>query len=48
MTPLTHGLVAHGGVGGAVVESLLAVGVAAFFLAIWLRERRRGPDEDER
>ena len=37
---------AHGGVGGAVVESLLVVGVAAFFLAIWLRERRRGPDDE--
>ncbi len=33
-------LVAHGGVGGAIVETLLVVGVAAFFFAIWLRERR--------
>ena len=46
MTLLAHGLVAHGGVGGAVVESLLVVGVAAFFLAIWLRERRRRPDDE--
>ena len=48
MTLLAHHLVAHGGVGGAVVESLLVAGVAAFFLTVWLRERRRGPDEDER
>jgi hypothetical protein len=40
-------LVAHGGVGGAVVESLLVVGVAVFFVAIWLRERR-ADREDER
>jgi hypothetical protein len=46
VTTLAHGLVAHGGVGGAVVESLLVVGVAAFFLAVWLRERRRGPDDE--
>jgi hypothetical protein len=44
------GLVAHGGVGGAVVETLLALSVAGLFLAVWLRERRAGrsPDEDER
>jgi hypothetical protein len=34
--------VAHGGLGGAIVETLLVVGVAAFFVAIWLRERRAG------
>jgi hypothetical protein len=34
------GLVAHGGVGGAIVETLLALTVAGIFLAIWLRERR--------
>ena len=40
-------LVAHGGVGGAIVEVLLLVGVAAFFATVWLRERRsRAADED--
>jgi len=41
--------VAHGGVGGAVVETLLVVGIAAVFLAVWLRERRssRAPTDDE-
>jgi hypothetical protein len=38
--------VAHGGVGGAIVEALLAVGVAAVFAAIWLRERRAGRADD--
>ena len=37
---LIAGLVAHGGVGGAIVETLLTLGVAAIFLAVWLRERR--------
>ena len=39
-------LVAHGGVGGAIVEALLVIGVAAFFFAIWLRERRRSDRVD--
>ena len=39
-------LLAHGGVGGAIVETLLVVGVAAFFLAVWLRERRRSDRVD--
>jgi hypothetical protein len=34
-------VVAHGGAYGAVAETLIAVGIAAFFLAVWLRERRR-------
>jgi hypothetical protein len=33
-------LLAHGGVGGAIVETLVILGVAALFLAVWLRERR--------
>ena len=42
-------LVAHGGVGGAIVEGLLAVSVAAVFVAVWLRERRasRAADRDQ-
>ena len=34
-------LLAHGGVGGAIVESLLVLGILAIFVAVWLRERRR-------
>ena len=41
----TGSFVAHGGVGGAIVEVLLVVGVAAFFFAIWLRERRSKDDK---
>ena len=33
-------LIAHGGTGGAAVESLLALTIAAVFLAVYLRERR--------
>lgn len=39
----------HGGVGGAIVETLLVVGIAAVFFAVWLRERRasRAHDRDQ-
>jgi hypothetical protein len=40
-------LVAHGGVGGAIVESLLVLGIAAVFVTLWLRERRARRDEDQ-
>ena len=42
-------LVAHGGLGGVIVEALLAVAVAALFVAVWLRERRaaRAADRDQ-
>ena len=40
-------LVAHGGAGGAIVEVLVVVGVAAFLFAIWLRERRSRGDADD-
>jgi hypothetical protein len=40
-------LVAHGGVAGAVIEFVLVAGVAAVFLAVWLRERRAGDDDEE-
>jgi hypothetical protein len=44
---LTFGQLAHGGVGGAIVEALLVLTVAAVFVAIWLRERRsRSRDEE--
>jgi len=39
-------LIAHGGLGGAVVETLLVVGIAAVFLAVWLRERRASRARD--
>ena len=32
-------MIAHGGVPGAIVEALLALAVAALFVAVWLRER---------
>ena len=38
---------AHGGVGGAIVEALLVVSIAAIFLAVWLRERRASRSDDQ-
>jgi hypothetical protein len=43
---LSSGLLAHGGVGGAIVEALLVLTVAAVFVAIWLRERRSHSQDD--
>ena len=41
-------MIAHGGVGGAIVEVLLALSLAAIFLAVYLRERRgRSRSDDE-
>ncbi|HWL32256.1 MAG TPA: hypothetical protein VNP89_01520 [Gaiellaceae bacterium] len=41
-------LIAHGGVGGAIVETLLALSIAGVFLAVYLRERRgRSRSEDD-
>jgi hypothetical protein len=40
-------VVAHGGVGGAIVETLLAVSIAGIFLAVYLRERRGGRSRDD-
>jgi hypothetical protein len=34
------GIVAHGGVAGAIAESAIAVVVASVFGAVWIRERR--------
>ena len=39
-------VVAHGGVPGAIAEGTIAVAVVALFVAVWLRERRGGEDED--
>ena len=38
---------AHGGVGGAIVEALLALSIAGVFLAVYLRERRSGRSRDD-
>ena len=40
-------LVAHGGVGGAIVEVLLVVTILAVFVAVWLRERHASNNDDE-
>lgn len=42
-------MIAHGCVGGAIVEALIALSIAGVFLAVWLRERRasRVHDEDQ-
>lgn len=40
-------LLAHGGVGGAIVEALLALTVAGLFLAVYLRERRAGRSRED-
>jgi hypothetical protein len=39
------GIVAHGGLAGAIVESLLFLTVAAVLIAVWLRERKAGRDQ---
>jgi hypothetical protein len=38
------GLIAHGGVAGAIVELLVVVAVVGVFAAIWLRERGSGEE----
>jgi hypothetical protein len=35
-------LIAHGGVGGLIVEGLLALTVVLVFVVVWVRERRAG------
>ena len=35
---------AHGGVPGAIVESLVALAVLSVIVAVWLRERRGGDE----
>jgi hypothetical protein len=45
-------LIAHGGLAGAIVETLVVLAVVGVFVAVWLRERRGGsgggPDEETR
>jgi hypothetical protein len=38
------GLIAHGGVAGALVEILVLLAVVGVFVSIWLRERRVGEE----
>jgi hypothetical protein len=40
------GIVAHGGTAGAIVEATVGLAVVALFVAVWLRERRRGAARD--
>ena len=42
---LVAGLVAHGGLAGALVESLVVLAVISVLVAVWLRERRSGDEE---
>ncbi|MBA2332326.1 MAG: hypothetical protein H0V94_06000 [Actinobacteria bacterium] len=47
MAPLAGlALLGHGGLGGAIVEVVLVVGLLAVFLAVYLRERGSSRDED--
>ena len=39
-------LLAHGGVGGVVVEVGMIVAILALFVAVWLRERRARSREE--
>jgi hypothetical protein len=39
-------LIAHGGVAGAIVETLVVLVVVGVFVAVWLRERRGGGDRE--
>lgn len=47
LAELSPALLAHGGVGGAIVELALTLGVAALFAAVWLRERRAKREEEQ-
>ena len=40
-------VLAHGGVGGAIVEALLVLGIALVFVSLWLRERRAAKAEED-
>jgi hypothetical protein len=41
------GLLAHGGVGGAIVEVALVLTILVVFLAVWRRERAAGAALDD-
>jgi hypothetical protein len=44
---LSPALLAHGGAGGAIVESALVVTIAIVFIVVWLRGRRRPRSRDD-
>lgn len=37
---------AHGGVAGAIAESLVVVAIVSVFVAVWVRERKAGREPD--
>ena len=37
---------AHGGLAGAIAESLIAIAIASVLVAVWIRERRSGRAAD--
>lgn len=45
MAPLP-GLVAHGGIYGAIAEATLVAAIGGGFVWVWLRERRRSREGD--
>jgi hypothetical protein len=40
------GLIAHGGVWGALAESLIVLAIVSVFVTVWVRERRSGSAQD--
>ena len=37
---------AHGGLGGAIVETAILIGIVAVFAAVWLRSRKGDIDDE--
>jgi hypothetical protein len=44
---MTPGVLAHGGVAGAIAEAAVGIAVVAVFVAIWLRERSARREEEQ-
>lgn len=44
---LQPSILAHGGVGGALLEVGLTIGILSLFIAVWIRERRARRTEGE-
>jgi hypothetical protein len=40
------GLIAHGGVWGAIAESLIVLAIVSVLVTVWVRERRSGQVHD--
>lgn len=45
---LEPSILAHGGLGGTLIEVGLTIGILAVFIAAWTRERRARTNEGER